>query len=404
MIYELHEFQAASVAPLRQLYHAAVAMNHRSFGEFGDNALSRMTAALADLVLRTTHRYDKPEFRLTETTVNGQPVRVSERVVLEKPFCRLLRFERETAVQQPIVLVVAPLSGHHATLLRDTVRALLPDHDVHITDWVDARLVPLAEGPFHFDDYVAYLLDFIHCLGPDVHVISVCQPTVPTMVAISFMAAEGERLPRSMTLMGGPIDPRQNPTAVNAFTTGKTVSWFENNVIARVPSKYPGASRLVYPGFLQLAGFASMNAKRHFDSHRDYFHDLVRGDGESAAAHRKFYDEFNAVMDLPAEYYLDTIRMVFIEHQLPLGQMAVLGRPVNPALIRDTALLTIEGELDDISGRGQTQAAHTLCTNIPAANRQHLTVDGVGHYGIFSGQRFRERVYPQLREFIARFA
>jgi poly(3-hydroxybutyrate) depolymerase len=233
--------------------------------------------------------------------------------------------------------------------------------------------VPLTEGPFGFDDYVAYVLAFIDFLGPDVHVISVCQPTVPVLAAVSLMAVDGHKTPRSMIMMGGPIDTRRSPTAVNNFAAGKTISWFENKVIDRVPAKYPGYMRPVYPGFLQLAGFVSMNPGRHFDSHKDYFHHLVSGDGESAEAHRKFYDEYNAVMDLPAEYYLDTIRKVFIEHQLPLGKMHVNGRPVLPQSIRDTALFTIEGELDDISGHGQTRAAHELCKNVPEDMRQHLT-------------------------------
>jgi poly(3-hydroxybutyrate) depolymerase len=301
----------------------------------------------------------------------------------------------------PKVLIVAPLSGHHATLLRDTVRALLPDHDVCITDWTDARLVPLAQGPFHLDDYVEYVMDFIRVLGPDVHVISVCQPTVPVLAAVSLMAsARDPKLPRSMTMMGGPIDTRRNPTQVNALAMRKNFDWFENNVVFKVPSAHPGYLRKVYPGFLQHAGFVAMNPDRHLNSHWDYYLDLVKGDMDDVDGHRKFYDEYNAVMDLPAEYYLDTIRIVFQEHRLPNGTWEVRGKPVRPQDIRSVALFTIEGELDDISGSGQTQAAHDLCKSIPKARQKHLTAEGAGHYGIFSGRRWREQIAPQIRDFI----
>ncbi len=300
---------------------------------------------------------------------------------------------------------MAPLSGHHSTLLRDTVRALIKDFDVHITDWIDARMVSLTNGPFRFADYVAYVQDFIRRLGPDVHLISVCQPTVPVLAAVSLMAANGEQRPvRSMTMMGGPIDARNSPTSVNTFATRKSIAWFENNVIDRVPAKYPGYMRRVYPGFLQLAGFVSMNPDRHIDSHKEYFYYLVRGDGDSAESHRKFYDEYNAVMDLPAEYYLDTIRMVFLEHQLPRGLMRINGQRVDPSAISGIALFTIEGELDDISGSGQTQAAHALCSGLDPQHKQHLTAPGAGHYGIFSGRRYREEIYPHIRDFIHRHA
>jgi poly(3-hydroxybutyrate) depolymerase len=298
------------------------------------------------------------------------------------------------------VLVVAPYSGHYATLLRDTVRSLIQDHDVYITDWQDARMVPLARATFHFHDYVDYVREFIRVLGPEVHVISVCQPTVPVLAAISLMAAEGQPTPRTMTMMGGPVDTRKNPTSVNTFAIGRPLSWFEERVICQVPYKYPGRMRRVCPGFFLLAGFVYMNAWRHFDSHKDYFFHLVQGDGESAEAHRQFYDEYNAVLDLPGDYYLDTIKMVFQEHALPLGKMRVAGNLVDPSAITASALFTIEGELDDISGMGQTQAAQDLCRRLPASMRRHLTVEGAGHYGIFSGRRYREIIYPQIRDFI----
>jgi poly(3-hydroxybutyrate) depolymerase len=301
---------------------------------------------------------------------------------------------------QPTVLVVAPLSGHHATLLRDTVRSLLQHHKVLITDWTDARMVSVEEGPFHLDDYIAYVQDFIRLLGPDVHVISVCQPTVPVLAAISLLASAGEATPRTMTMMGGPIDARRSPTTVNNLATNKSIHWFENNVIHRVPLNYPGAGRRVYPGFLQHTGFVAMNPDRHAMSHYDYFLDLIRGDEGSAESHRQFYDEYNAVLDMPAEYYLDTIRTVFQEFALVNGTWVVDGQTVRPQDIRGTALLTIEGELDDISGAGQTRAAHDLCTGIPASRRFHYDVPGAGHYGIFSGRRWRDMVYPRVVEFI----
>jgi poly(3-hydroxybutyrate) depolymerase len=304
---------------------------------------------------------------------------------------------------QPTVLVVAPLSGHHATLLRDTVKSLLHDHKVFITDWVDARMVPAEEGPFHLDDYVAYVQEFIRHIGPDVHVISVCQPTVPVLAAISLMASAGEKTPQTMTMMGGPIDARHSPTVVNNLAVNKSHSWFENNVIFRVPPNYPGAGRRVYPGFLQYTGFVAMNPDRHVSSYYDYFRDLIRGDDDSTEAHRQFYDEYNAVLDMPAEYYLDTIKTVFQDFALIEGTWHVHGELVRPQDIRDTALLTVEGELDDISGAGQTRAAHALCSGIPKDRQFHYDVEGAGHYGIFSGRRWREKVYPHVRDFIARF-
>jgi poly(3-hydroxybutyrate) depolymerase len=285
------------------------------------------------------------------------------------------------------------------------VRALLPGHDVYITDWTDARLVPLAEGYFHFADYVAYVQEFMRLLAPDVHVISVCQPTVPVLAAVSLMAAEEDPArPRSMTLMGGPIDTRAAPTEVNRYAKTRSLRWFDTHVITRVPLKYPGYMRRVYPGFLQHSGFVAMNPDRHLQAHLEFYNHLVEGDGDSAEAHRKFYDEYNAVMDLPAEYYLETLEMVFMQHRLPQGEMTVFGQRVRPEAIRDTALFTIEGELDDISGPGQTEAAHGLCSGIPAQRKEHFLVPGVGHYGIFSGRRWRETICPRVRDFIRRSA
>ncbi|RXR05363.1 polyhydroxyalkanoate depolymerase [Pseudoxanthomonas composti] len=365
-------------------------------------------SAYNELLHRLGKDYEKPGWYIDEVESEGNLVPVIEQVLVEKPFCRLMRFKRytdnpeliEKLKAQPTVLVVAPLSGHHATLLRDTVRTLLRDHKVYITDWVDARMVPVSEGAFGLDDYIAYVQEFIRHIGADqVHVMSVCQPTVPVLAAVSLMASAGEKTPRSLVMMGGPIDARQSPTQVNDLATRNPLSWFENNVIHTVPPPYAGEGRLVYPGFLQHAGFIAMNPSRHFMSHWDFYADLVKGDLEDAQSHRRFYDEYNAVLDMPSEFYLDTIRIVFQEFLLPRGQWKVKGKLVKPADIKKTALMSIEGELDDISGAGQTHAAHTLCTGIPAKDQQSLTVKGAGHYGIFSGRRWRDVVYPDVKAF-----
>jgi poly(3-hydroxybutyrate) depolymerase len=406
MLYQLHEVHRASLEPLRLWAKATAEFYGNPFSVFSYNPLSRIMVAGADLVLRLTHRYEKPPFGIASVDIDGKAIAVSEEVILSKPFCELLHFKvAATARKRLRVLMVAPLSGHYASLLRDTVRTFLPHHDVYITDWIDARRVPMSHGPFHFDDYVAYVREFIRALGPDVHVISVCQPTVPVLAAVSLMAqADDPVAPKTLIMMGGPIDTRRSPTLVNNFALRRPIDWFEDKLIARVPVKYPGYMRRVYPGFLQLAGFVAINPKRHLDSHKEYFHHLVRGDGDSAQAHRKFYDEYNAVMDLPAEYYLDTVRLVFQEHALPKGTMTVAGELVQPGIIKKSALLTIEGELDDISGSGQTEAAQDLCTGIPKSRRRHLLAKDVGHYGIFSGRRFREQIYPKMRGFIQEFS
>ena len=413
MLYTLHEMGHAALAPWEMWASLNASMFSHPFSPLSYSPLSRNIAAGNELFVRFTQRYDKPQFGISETRIGAKAVAVSETVALDKPFCQLLHFERDLGLRRglhkghadPKVLLVAPLSGHYATLLRDTVRTLLPDHDVYITDWVDARMVSLFHGPFHLDDYVDYVREFIAFLGPEVHVISVCQPTVPVLAAIALMADADEPVkPRSMIMMGGPIDARRSPTAVNNLATRKPYSWFKSNVIERVPAKYPGFMRQVYPGFLQHLGFVAMNPSRHADAHSDFYNHLIEGDGESADAHRRFYDEYNAVLDMPAEYYLDTIKTVFQEFSLPKGRMFVHEQPVRPQAISKTALLTIEGELDDISGNGQTEAAHGLCTGIPAKMREHYLAPGVGHYGIFSGRRFREMLYPRIRDFIRRHA
>jgi len=411
MLYALHEMQHALLAPWNQAARLGLELFSNPFSPLAYFPSSRRAAAGAELFYRLTQRYEKPAFGLDSTVVKGRNVAVHERVVLEKPFCKLLHFERmlpvDLAAQRgkeapdPKVLLVAPLSGHFATLLRDTVRTMLPEHEVYITDWVDARMVPLAQGPFHLDDYVEYVREFIRFLGPEVNVISVCQPTVPVLAAVSLMATDDEPVkPRVMVMMGGPIDARRSPTAVNNLAMEKPYSWFERTLIERVPIRYPGYMRRVYPGFLQHMGFVAMNPSRHANAHWDFYNHLIEGDDDSAEAHRQFYDEYNAVLDMPAEYYLDTVKRVFQEFQLPRGRFFARDRLVRPQDIHATALLTVEGELDDISGNGQTQAAHALCTGIPAQNREHFEVPRAGHYGIFSGRRWREIVYPKIKDFI----
>lgn len=411
MLYQLHEMQRSFLNPLMQWADASAKLFSNPVSPFAHTPFAQRIAAGYELMYRLGKDYEKPAFELNSTLIDGQAVGIIERTAVSKPFCKLLHFKKDmadadfAALKQPTVLVVAPLSGHHSTLLRDTVRALLPNQDVYITDWVDARMVPLSDGPFHLDDYIYYVQDFIRHLGPDVHVISVCQPTVPVLAAISLMAtAKDPKLPKSMIMMGGPIDPRKSPTAVNDLALEKPFSWFENTVIYAVPGNYPGFGRKVYPGFLQHAGFIAMNPGRHAQSHREFYQHLVRGDDDSAESHRKFYDEYNAVLDMPAEYYLETIKTVFQETRLPKGTWEVGGQLVRPQDIENVALFTIEGELDDISGAGQTRAAHDLCTGIPADKQQHFTAPKCGHYGIFSGRRWREIICPMIGEFIRKNA
>jgi poly(3-hydroxybutyrate) depolymerase len=411
MLYQLYETQRALMAPFSEFASASAKLYSHPLSPFAHTPLAQRVSAGMDLVHRLAKEYEKPQFNIQSVKVDGADVAVQERVVIEKPFCRLIRFKRFTddpvaladMKNQPSVLLVAPLSGHHSTLLRDTVKSLLQDHKVFLTDWTDARMVPADIGPFHLNDYVGYVQDFIRHIGPEVNVISVCQPTVPVLAAVSVMATHGEFTPRTLTMMGGPIDARKAPTAVNDLAMKKSHSWFENNVIYRVPQNFPGAGRPVYPGFLQHSGFVAMNRDRHVSSHYDYFLDLIRGDDDSAESHRQFYDEYNAVLDMPAEYYLETIHTVFQDFSLVKGTWDVDGTLVAPGDISTSALLTVEGELDDISGAGQTRAAHDLCTGVPKERQFHYDVKGAGHYGIFSGRRWREKVYPQIRDFIARF-
>jgi len=411
MLYQLYETQRALLSPFSEFAYTSAKLYSHPLSPFSHSPLAPRVSAGLGLMHRLAKEYEKPEFNIHSVNVDGVDVAVQQRVALAKPFCRLLRFKRFTdnsamlaqMRDQPTVLIVAPLSGHHSTLLRETVRVLLQHHKVYITDWTDARMVPLEAGPFHLDDYVAYVQEFIRHVGSNVNVISVCQPTVPVLAAVSLMASKGEATPRTLTMMGGPIDARLSPTKVNNLAMNKSHNWFETNVIYRVPQNFPGSGRRVYPGFLQHSGFIAMNPDRHMKSHYDYFLDLVRGDGDNADSHREFYDEYNAVLDMPAEYYLDTIKTVFQDFALVNGTWKVDGQLVRPQDISRSALLTIEGELDDISGAGQTRAAHGLCTGIPQEHRFHYDAKGAGHYGIFSGRRWREKVYPEVRGFIARY-
>ena len=399
MLYKMFEAQHQWLGPWRNAAEAARGWFGHPFSPFSYSPIARRIAASSELFLRVTQRYEKPEWNIEGAGIE---------VALEKPFCRLIHFKPQSPKAHKILLV-APLSGHHATLLRDTVRALLPEHDVWVTDWVDARMVPLSAGPFHLADYVDYVREFITLLTdsqqPNLNVISVCQPTVPVLCAVALMAQDGvPNPPKTMVMMGGPIDARKSPTAVNNLATRKPYSWFEQNVIQRVPEKYPGYARRVYPGFLQHLGFVAMNPDRHMSAHWDYFNHLLAGDDGSAEKHRDFYDEYNAVLDLPAEYYLDTVKAVFQDFALPKGRLFIRDQLVRPQEIRATALLSIEGELDDISGNGQTEAAHLLCFNIPADRREHYVAPGAGHYGIFAGRRWRDTICPKVGDFIRKHA
>jgi len=416
MLYQLYETQRSLMEPFADLAQATAKAFNNPLSPLAHLPYAQRLAAGYALAHRLGKDYERPEFGIRTVAVDGVNVAIHERVEIDKPFCELRRFKRFTddpatltkLKSQPVVLIVAPLSGHYATLLRDTVRTMLKDHKVYITDWKNARMVPLSQGEFHLDDYVNYVQEFIRHLQQEYgncHVMSVCQPTVPVLAAVSLMASRGEATPLTMTMMGGPIDARKSPTAVNNLAMNKSHSWFEHNVIYRVPGNFPGAGRRVYPGFLQHAGFVAMNPDHHAKSHYDYFQHLIKGDDASAEAHRQFYDEYNAVLDMDAHYYLETIKTVFQDFSLVQGSWDVKGADgrlerVKPQDIKTTALLSVEGELDDISGSGQTKAVHDICSGVPRARQQHLEAQGAGHYGIFSGRRWREIVYPAVKAFI----
>ncbi|MBZ8133645.1 polyhydroxyalkanoate depolymerase [Afifella sp. IM 167] len=403
-IYQLYELNHAVLAPWRAMADMTRLAFQSPFNPMTETPFGRTIAASAELFERTTRRYGKPEFGLPETEVDGNKVKVEERVVWSRPFCDLLHFCRDLPkdrARDPKLLIVAPMSGHYATLLRGTVEAMLPNHEVFITDWADARMVPLSKGHFDLDDYIDYIADMLRHLGSGTHVMAVCQPSVPVLAAAAVMAEDNDPcIPASMTLMGGPIDTRRSPTAVNELAQEKDIDWFRRNVVMRVPFPHPGFMREVYPGFLQLSGFMSMNLDRHVTAHQEFYQHLVQDDGDSAEKHREFYDEYLAVMDLTAEFYLQTVEVVFIRHDLPKGELMHRGRPVRPAAITGTALLTVEGERDDISGVGQTEAAHDLCSSLPPEMKKHHLQPKVGHYGVFNGSRFRAEIVPVINDFI----
>lgn len=401
MLYHLHDLNYAALTPLRLTAEGMMHLYNNPLFWPAQTPWGRTVAAGSELIHRVTRRYGKPEFGLESTKIKGQDVRVEQEVVVEKAFCDLIHFKRLSKRKDPKLLIVAPLSGHYATLLRGTVKALLPNHDIYITDWKDARMVPMVEGTFGLNDYIQYVIDFIKKLGPDVHVMGVCQPAVPVLAAVAYMAQEQDKdQPLSMTLMGGPIDARAADTEVTKLAAEKPLSWFENHVVATVPPYYPGAFRRVYPGFLQLSGFMQMNIERHLGEHIKLFEHLVVGDGDSAEAHRKFYNEYLAVMDLPASFYLETVEQVFQKFSLPKGEFVFRGKKLDLGAIKKTALFAIEGELDDISAVGQTKAAIDLCSGLKDTQKQYYCQPNVGHYGIFNGRRWRGFIMPRVRDFI----
>jgi poly(3-hydroxybutyrate) depolymerase len=405
VLYHLYELSQAAMSPARAVAHSTRFIMRNPFNPLSYTGLGRNAAAAAELLERTTRRYKKPVFGITQTTVNGVPATVTEEAVWHRPFCNLIRFRKNlqdgSTPTEPRLLMFAPVSGHFATLLRGTVEAMLPYADVYITDWHDARFVPMRDGNFDLDSYIDYATAMIELFEGDVHVMAVCQPSVPVLSAVALMETAGNpAIPRSIIMKGGPIDTRVSPTAVNKLAEEKGTNWFRRNVITSVPWPNPGHGRLVYPGFLQLTGFMVMNLDRHVNAHKDLFVHMVRGDGDSVEKHKEFYDEYLAVMDLAAEYYLQTIDQVFVKHQLPKGEMFHRGRLIDLTAIKQTALMTIEGEKDDITGLGQCEAALHLCTNLPDSKKLHYTQEGVGHYGIFNGSRYRKEVVPKILDFM----
>ncbi|MBI4694691.1 MAG: polyhydroxyalkanoate depolymerase [Gammaproteobacteria bacterium] len=407
MLYHFYELNHAAVAPLRTAAAVGRFWLRHPMNPLGWTPAGKAIDAYWDVFEGLTRQYGKPEFGIPAVNVDGREVAIREEDVLTKTFCALKHFVRDPGAlpagrgNDPRVLLIAPMSGHYATLLRGTVKALVADHEVYVTDWADARNVPVALGRFDLDDYIDYLIAFLRHLGPNTHVMAVCQPGPAALAATALLAADGDACtPSSLTILGSPIDTRLSPTEPNRLATTRPLSWFENNVIMRVPFPHAGCMRRVYPGFLQLTGFMTMNLDRHMNAHQKLYQSLVVGDGDSVAAHRRFYDEYLAVMDLTAEYYLQTLDVVFQQHLLPRGLMTHRGRRVEPGAITRTALMTVEGEHDDISGIGQTQAAHALCANLPASLQADYVQPGVGHYGVFNGSRWRTEIYPRVREFI----
>ncbi len=401
MLYHIYNLHQAALTPVRLLNDATQLFFGNPLSPVAHTRFGRSVVAGTEVLDHVMRHRAKPDWNLGRISVDGQTVQVRPRTIQATPFCKLLHFERSVPRNDPRVLIVAPMSGHHATLLRGTVAGLLPTHDVYITDWVDAREIPKDAGPFGLQDYIAHVMDFLRRLGPDLHVVAVCQPAPLVLSAVALLAsAQDPAQPRSMTLMGGPIDTRKHPTIVSRMAENRSMNWFQRHVITSVPYQFDGYGRRVYPGFLQLSAFISMNPGRHLGAHLSMFDHLVVGDGDSASAHRKFYDEYLSVMDTCAEFYLETIEHVFKHHSLPTGRLRWHDIPVEPMAIEKTAVLTVEGELDDISAPGQTQAAHALCVNVPSWKKGHHLQKGVGHYGIFNGRRFREQILPKITAFI----
>ncbi|MGA9138170.1 MAG: polyhydroxyalkanoate depolymerase [Methylovirgula sp.] len=400
MLYRAYQTYSEASEPMRAIARTGTDIG-RLFNGIGDLGISKRLSAGLELIARSRLTHTRPSYGVRSIVVDGEEIAVREETLLSLPFCDLIRFSKDSAVAQPKMLIVAPLSGHFATLLRDTVKTLLRDHEVYITDWKNARDVPLSDGPFGFEDYVDYIIACLEKIGPGAHLLSVCQPCVQALAAVALMAEDRNPAePRSMTLMAGPIDTRVNPSKVNALATSKPIDWFEKNLISRVPFRLPGEGRKVYPGFVQLFAFMSMNMERHIKAHRDLYDHLSNGRAEDAQTIMTFYDEYFAVLDLPAEFYLETVKIVFQDALLAKGKLTHRGRKVNPGFIRRTALLTIEGERDDICTVGQTAAAHLLCNGLrPHLKRHHYQV-GVGHYGTFSGKRWNAQIYPVIRNLV----
>ena len=402
MIYPLFEMNRLAVQPFRLMAEASLTFWENAANPWRESAMAKQATATLNMFERATRHFVKPGFDIKQVAISGKPVTVHEQIVWQTPFCKLLHFAKpDFGKAQPKLLLVAPMSGHFATLLRDTVKEMLPNFDCYVTDWQDAREIPLSAGTFDLDDYTDTIIDILHHLGERAHVMAVCQPSVPVLAAVAMMSEANDKLaPLSMVLMGGPIDTSKSPTAVNDVADGKDLNWFRDTVVMTVPPSYAGAGRLVYPGFMQLSGFLSMNIDRHMKAHRELYHSLAKGDEADATRHETFYDEYMAVMDLTGEFYLQTVDRVFIHQDFPNGTYQYRGRKVDPSLITQTALLTIEGERDDISGLGQTEAAHDLCDNIPAQKKKHHLQVGVGHYGVFSGSKFRAEIAPMIADFL----
>ncbi|OUS31414.1 poly(3-hydroxybutyrate) depolymerase [Thalassotalea sp. 42_200_T64] len=404
MLYQMHQSYMTAVSPLNAWMQQMQQFSEQPWSPLNYSFAGKTIAATAEVIERFTGVYGKPRFNIEYANIDGNKIAIKEVVVIDKPYCKLLNFQRNGQYSQPKVLIIAPLSGHYSTLLRGTVEHFIEDHDVYITDWVNARDVPLSAGSFSFDDYVDTIIEFSQYLAGDFHIIAVCQPTVPTIVAATVMAENNASYqPKSMSLLGGPVDTRISPTEVNDYAISKELEWFEKNVICTVPNGYLGEGQRVYPGFIQLSGFLSMNMDSHINKHFTFYGDLIKGDGDNAENHRQFYNEYLAVMDLPAQYYIDTIKHVFIEHQLPKGEMTYQGKLIDTSAVTQVALMTIEGEKDDITGAGQTQAAHQILSGIPEQMKQHYLQPEVGHYGVFNGRRFRQEVGPRIKQFIAEF-